>query len=128
MELYNKYPALLLEAKYEDSTSTTAELLYKAAYNAFKNMITPEPSYSVTALDIRNSQNINLFGLELGDQIRILDEVIQEKPDQLKKLLQQELFISSINYTLRSDSDIKLTVNSIRYDDKLLSRLVKLIT
>jgi hypothetical protein len=127
IDLYNNYPAVFLEATYKNETATTPELLYKAASNKFQELSNPEPEYSVTAIDLKNITGIDLYELELGDQIRIEDNAIETKPDELKRLLQQRLFISKIDYTLRSDDNIKLTVNPVRYDDVLLDRLVKLL-
>ena len=127
IELYNNYPAVFLEATYKNELATTPELLYSAAFNKFQELSNPEPEYSITAIDLKNITGIDLYQLELGDQIRIEDNLIEQKPDQLKRLLQQRLFISKIDYTLRSDDNIKITVNPVKYDDVLLERLVKLL-
>lgn len=118
---------MFLEATYKNELATTPELLYSAAFNKFQELSNPEPEYSITAIDLKNITGIDLYQLELGDQIRIEDNLIEQKPDQLKRLLQQRLFISKIDYTLRSDDNIKITVNPVKYDDVLLERLVKLL-
>ena len=39
----------------------------------------------------------------------------------------QYLYITDISYDLRQDDSIQLTVNSIKYRDKVIGELVKLI-
>jgi hypothetical protein len=65
--------------------------------------------------------------LKIGESILIDAEEYYDDPDDIYKSLSQYLFISDISYSLRKNSDIQVTVNTIKYQDKLIQRLVKLI-
>ena len=67
-----------------------------------------------------------------ADSVMLNKEVAEsshfyEEEDDLKHILQQPLFITDINYTLRKDDEVKLTVNTVKYQDKMIQRLVNLI-
>ena len=65
--------------------------------------------------------------LRIGDPIKVNADEYYDEYDDVKEALKQYLFISDLSYNLRSDADIGITVNTIKYQDKLLQRLVKLI-
>ena len=85
-------------------------------------MSQPENGYSISIIDISNI--LGYYGQEItiGDGIKIKTEA-----DALRNALSQYLFVTDISYDLRKDNGIQLTVNSIKYQDKLIQRLVKLI-
>ena len=86
----------------------------------------PERNYSITII---NNHELNYNGEELriGDPIKINADEYYNIYDSLYQSLSQYLFITDISYSLRSPTDFSLTVNNIKYTDKLLKRLVKLI-
>ena len=93
----------------------------------FKDKEIPERQYGITVIDINSLHGYRGQQLKVTDQIRIATADFYPDLDQLKNVLDQPLFINQIEYSLRSDSDIKLTVNTVQYQDKMIRRLVKLI-
>ena len=65
--------------------------------------------------------------MSIGSSIEVNASDYYDKNDFLLKTLSQYLYITDISYDLRVPSDIQLTVNSIKYQEKLIQRLVKLI-
>lgn len=127
LELYQKYSNVIIENYYEDTTATTAELLLENARTKFELLSRPEPTYNLAMIDIYNLNNAGLNKIEITDKILLDSKVIEDKPGELQQLLNEQLYVSSINYNLRSDAEINLTVNPVRYDDVLLKRFVKLL-
>lgn len=125
--LYENYGNFLLENSFTDSESVTSEALYDAAMAFFKDKEIPERQYGITVIDINSLHGYRGQQLKVTDQIRIATADFYPDLDQLKNVLDQPLFINQIEYSLRSDSDIKLTVNTVQYQDKMIRRLVKLI-
>ena len=86
----------------------------------------PEKQYNITIMDMNNViGDRSLF--RIGEPIAINAQEYYSEPDDIFQALSQFLFITDISYTLRNDADIQLTVNSIKYQEKLLQQLVKLI-
>ena len=94
---------------------------------SFKDLSYPEKGYNISLIDIDNLQGYQGQELRIGDGILINADEYYEENDIVKKGISQYLFITDISYDLRKDSDISLTVNSIKYQDKLIQRLAKLI-
>ena len=65
--------------------------------------------------------------LKPGQGILLDASEYYDEYDDLYTALSQYLFITDVSYSLRSDADINITVNSIKYQEKLLQSLVKLI-
>ena len=65
--------------------------------------------------------------LKPGQGILLDASEYYDEYDDLYAALSQYLFITDVSYSLRSDADISITVNSIKYQEKLLQSLVKLI-
>ena len=88
----------------------------------------PERGYSISLIN-----NIDQFygykgqELKIGDSIRLKANEFYDGFDDISSSLNQLLFITDIKYNLRKDTDINLTVNAIKYQDKLIQRLAKLI-
>ena len=72
---------------------------------------------------------LNYKGEELkpGYGIQINANEYYDENDDIYTALKQYLFITDVSYTLRKDDDLNITVNSIKYQEKLLQSLVKLI-
>ena len=121
------YSGLLLENSFSTKQATTWKELLQASKNAFKDLSQPESSYNLTMLDFRKLKDYQGQEFFVGQGIKISSEDFSEPTDWTQKILSQYLFISDISYSLRSDADIQLTVNNIKYQDKLIQRLVKLI-
>ena len=94
---------------------------------AFKDYTAPEKQYNITMIDVAALQGYEGQELHLGDGILIRASDYYDSIDETYKALNQYLFISDISYSLRTDTDISLTVNTIKYQDKLLQSIVKLI-
>lgn len=126
--IYRKYPSIILESKFSDEDATTSKDLLLLAQNAFKDKSMPERGYNISLIN-----NIDQFygykgqELKIGDSIRLKANEFYDGFDDISNSLNQLLFITDIKYNLRKDTDINLTVNAIKYQDKLIQRLVKLI-
>ena len=113
---------------------------------AFKDKQKPERSYNISLIDAYNTVQIKTQEesdrwsnnktswtdyrgqeLKIGDGILVDVEEYYDTPDNIYQDLSQYLFITDISYDLRKDSDINITVNTIKYQDKLIKRLAKLI-
>ena len=92
-------------------------------FKKFKDVYKPEAQYSLGMIDIYNIKNALATSIQLTDKILIEYEFFENKPTQIQNLLKEPLYITGISYSLRSDTDIEITVNSIKYTDKLISRL-----
>lgn len=125
--IYNTYGDVVLENSYNNSTAVNAEELYVAASNYFKDKAAPEKQYNISVIDIYSLKGYNNQKIQVTDQIRLAGQDFYDEMDELKDLINQPLFVSEISYSLRSDGDIKLTVNVIKYQDKLIRKLVSLI-
>ena len=125
--IYNTYGNVVLENSYSNSTAVNAEELYLAASNYFKDKAAPEKQYNISVIDIYSLKGYNNQKIQVTDQIRLAGQDFYDEMDELKDLINQPLFVSEISYSLRSDGDIKLTVNVIKYQDKLIRKLVSLI-
>lgn len=126
-QIYQEYPGLLLEGNYTNEDAIDSKDLLFLAKNAFKDLSNPERNYSLTFIDIHSLRGYEGQKLAIGDSIQLdINDYIEEYGD-LSQALSQFLFISDISYDLRKDSDINLTVNIIKYQDKLIQRLAKLI-
>lgn len=126
--LYNSYPGILLEGKFQNDNATTSEELMVLAKNAFKDQSNPERDYQITVIDnIRDLDGYYGQEIKIGDGIELNVNEFYEGFDDIRDSLSQYLFITDISYDLRKDTDISLTVNTIKYQDKLIQRLVKLI-
>ena len=124
--LYSLYPNVLLESTYQNDKISSSAQLYKEAQLAFKDKMHPEKQYNITIMDMNNViGDRSLF--RIGEPIAINAQEYYSEPDDIFQALSQFLFITDISYTLRNDADIQLTVNSIKYQEKLLQQLVKLI-
>lgn len=120
----------MLENTYSNEDATTSEELYTFANNYFKQYCQPERNYDVSVIDILNLKGYDSTKplLQIGSAIQLDPNDYEQDPDSdVYNGLKQYLFISDISYTLRKDNDIKLTVNDIKYEDKLIKSLAKLI-
>ena len=94
---------------------------------AFKDYTSPEKQYNITLIDAAALDGYQGQELDIGDSILIRTADYYDAVDETYRALNQYLFISDIGYSLRQDTNISLTVNTIKYQDKLLQSLVKLI-
>jgi hypothetical protein len=125
--LYKFFPGIILETTYNNPDATTSQDLFTLATNYFKDLSRPERGYSISVIDAASLSGYKGQELHIGDAIQLDAEEFYDEYDAIKKTLSQYLFITDISYDLRKDSDIQLTVNSIKYQEKLIQRLVKLI-
>jgi len=143
-QFFEQYPFLFLEASYTNSSATTSEELLTMAKYAFEDQKYPEKSYSISLIDLvhdvesidiktksnkttYNHQYYNNLELHIGDGIQVDIADYIENGDDLFNLLSTLLFITDISIDLRNDGNCNLTVNTIKYQDKLIRRLAKLI-
>lgn len=125
--LYKFFPGLILETSYSNPDATTSQDLFTLATNYFRDLSRPERGYNISIIDAAKLLGYKGQELHIGDSIQVDAEEFYDEYDDVKKTLSQHLFITDISYNLRKDTDIQLTVNSIKYQDKLIQRLAKLI-
>ena len=101
--------------------------MYVLASNFLKDKTEPEKGYSISIIDLDRLQGYYGQELSISTGIEIDVDEYYDSFDYLSKALSQYLLITDISYDLRKPSDIQITVNSIKYQDKLIQRLVKLI-
>ena len=130
--LYQNYPNLMLENTYSNNDATTSLELYQFAKQYFNKYCQPERNYNISTIDVAQLRGYegDATVLHVGDAIELdPNEYVDTKAadDPVYSALNQYLFISDISYKLRSDADIQLTVNDIKYEDKLIKSLATLI-
>lgn len=123
---YQKYSGLIVEQSYENTDALTSEELYNFAYAQFKDISKPEYDFSATVVEASKLKGYTGQELHIGDPIKIeMQDVMNLGKDNTD--LQQLLYISGISYSLRKDSSTELTLNTLKYNDKLAKKLAKLI-
>ena len=125
--LYDHYSNVLFEKSYINSDATTSEELYDAAMNELLDTTIPERSYNMSIIDWHSLKGYDGQELRIGDPIKINADELYSDKDFVYQSLSQLLFISDISYTLRDPSSLSVTVNNVKYSDKLINRLVSLI-
>jgi hypothetical protein len=125
--IYAQYPFLMLEDNYSYELATSSAELLKMAELIFKDRKEPEKAYTISMIDIHALSGYIGQQLTPGQGIRIKADDYYDENDDVYNALTQYLFITDVSYSLRNDADINLTVNSIKYQEKLLQSLVKLI-
>lgn len=125
--LYDHYSNVLFEKSYTNSDATTSEELYDAAMNELLDTTIPERSYNMSIIDWHSLKGYDGHELRIGDPIKINADELYSDKDFVYQSLSQLLFISDISYTLRDPSSLSVTVNNVKYSDKLINRLVSLI-
>lgn len=126
-EIYLNYPNIILEEVYSDSDAISSNDLLKGARNYLRQYYQPENNYDVSIINRGDLEGPG-FVPEIGQGILMnASYYAQIASRNFTSAIQQYLFVTDISYTLRSNSDIKLTVNSIKYSDKLIQRMAKLI-
>ena len=126
-KLYTRYPGIFLENTYSNEDARSSQQLLQMAKLAFKDYTSPEKQYNITVIDAASLQGYEGQELHIGDGILLNTSDYYDTVDETYRALNQYLFISDISYNLRTDTDIALTVNNIKYQDKLLQSIVKLI-
>lgn len=127
-EIYKKYGHLIYEQSYTNEDATTSEDLLNLSQYAFKDYTQVESNYNISVIDINTLKGYKSQELKIGDGIELdADELYSDKNSDIYRSLIQYLYITDINYDLRRDDNIQLTVNSIKYQDKVIGQLIKLI-
>lgn len=129
--LNRQYSNIILHNSFTPTDATTSDDVLYMAQNALKDLSQAERQYNITLLKNKFSSfalnNYQEQELNIGDPIALKTEDYWRQTDSIYNILKQYLFISDISYKLREDSSLKLTVNSLKYQDKLIQSLVKLI-
>lgn len=94
---------------------------------AFKDYSKPEANYNITMINTASLKDYDGGEIRIGDGIRIAATQYYDLYDTVYKDLSQFLFVTGMSYDLRKATDINLNVNAIKYQDKLIQKLVKLI-
>ena len=126
--LYKQFPSILLEQKYQNEDATSSLELLQMAKLAMKDFNNIEREYNISTIDAFSLQGYRQGQpLNIGDAITLNAEELYDGYDDIKESLKQYLFITDISYILRQDTDINLTVNKVKYQDKMIQQLAKLI-
>lgn len=125
--LYTNYSGMILESTYQNEKASTSRQLFKLSQNFLKDKTKPEQGYNISLIDTASLKGYGGQELRIGESISLDADEYYTDIDLIKKSISQYLFITDISYDLRKDNDISLTVNYIKYQDKLIQRLVKLI-
>lgn len=126
-QLYTRYPGVFLEKVYSNNNVRSSKQLLQMSLLVMQDYTAPEKQYNITTIDIAALEGYTGQELTIGDNILLETSDFYTDVDDMYRSLNQYLFISDISYSLRQDTDIKLTVNTIKYQDKLLQSIVKLI-
>ena len=126
-KLYTRYPGIFLENVYSNPDVRSSQQLLQMAKLAFKDYSSPEKQYNITVIDAAALEGYEGQELHIGDSILLNTPDYYDSVDETYRAINQYLYISDISYSLRQDTDIALTVNPIKYQDKLLQSIVKLI-
>lgn len=126
-DIYISYPGLILESKYSNEDATTSTELFTLATYAFRDMSRPEKQYNISVIDVNTLKGYYGQEIKVSDSIALQADEYTDNYDDLRTAISQFLYISDISYSLRSDDDIQLTVNTIKYQDKMIQKLAKLI-
>lgn len=126
-QIYTEYPFLMLEDNYSYSLATTSSELLKMAQLIFKGKKQPEKNYNIAIIDTYSLIDYHGQELKPGQGIQINANDYYDENDDIYNALSQYLFITDVSYDLRKDMNVNITVNNIKYQEKLLQSLVKLI-
>jgi hypothetical protein len=118
---------LMLESSYKSTTATNSQTLLQEATQYYKDYEKPQKQYSLSTINIHALKGYKVDRIAIGDQIALMHTDFYPEQDKIKQLLQEKLFINSISYTLRKDADINYGVETVSYQDRLISKLVGLI-
>ena len=129
--LLQQYSNLILQNNFTPTDALNSDDVWLLANNALKDLSQTERQYNITLLENKISHfklnNYQLQELHIGDPIAIKADNYYHQYDNIYNILKSYLFITDISYKLREDSSLKLTVNNLKYQDKLIQSLVKLI-
>lgn len=125
--LYKQFPSILLEQKYQNEDATNSLELLQMAKLAMQDFNNIEREYNITTIDTFALKGYEGQQINIGDSIALNAEELYTGFDDIKESLKQYLFVTDISYTLRQDTDVNLTVNKIKYQDKMIQQLAKLI-
>lgn len=125
--LYKQFPSILLEQKYQNEDATNSLELLQMAKLAMQDFNNIEREYNITTIDTFALKGYEGQQINVGDSIALNAEELYTGFDDIKESLKQYLFVTDISYTLRQDIDVNLTVNKIKYQDKMIQQLAKLI-
>ena len=126
-KIYQKYNFLILEKTYKNDTAATSTDLLKLAQFAFKDYSQPETNYNISIIDLASLSNYDGSEVRIGDGIRIQSNEYYELHDDVFRDLSQYLFVTNISYDCRKATDISLGVNAIKYQDKLIQKLISVL-
>ena len=126
--IYTKYPNLIYEKSFTNEDATNPQELLQLAQYAFKDYNQPESNYNISVIDLNTLKGYKGQELKIGDGIEVnASEIYDDNASDIYRSLIQYLYITDISYDLRKDDGIQLTVNPIKYQDKVIGQLVKLI-
>lgn len=122
-QIYKDCNVLLLESNFTSSVAYNSESLLSEALNYYKDYEKPQVQFSLTVFQFDQANS----PLRIGDQISLNVEDLYKEYSIIKEALENKLFITEISYNLRKKDSINLSIQTVSYQDRLLSKLIKLI-
>lgn len=127
--LYAAYPGVFNETTYNNTDAASSMDLYFAAKAQLTALNQPEFSYSLTGIDIYSRDDkLLLWNVKLGDQVRIDYAEDEANIQVIDTALQEPLYITSINHSLRDDGNYQFNVATRKATDTMVRRFARLLT
>ena len=126
-EIYQNYPSVILEKSFKYEDATNSRELLEAAQMAFNQYKQVERQYNIGIIKFDKLKGNSSQPLAIGDSIELQADEFYNGQDDISKSLTQLLFITDMSYTLRNPADMSITVNTIKYTDKVIKELLHLI-
>lgn len=126
-QLYQNYPSVILEKSFTYEDATNSRELLEAAQIAFNQYKQVERQYNIGIIKFDKLKGNSSQPLAIGDSIELQADEFYNGQDDISKSLTQLLFITDMSYTLRNPADMSITVNTIKYTDKVIKELLHLI-
>ena len=113
---------------YRSSDGSINKTYLLLAKQYFKDLSYPQYTYNISVIDYADLQGYTGEELHISDSIRVdAAKYIKDSTLDIYKALQEYLFITDISYTLRQENTLSLTVDNVKYEDKLVNILASLV-
>jgi hypothetical protein len=135
-KLYIEYADFIYEASYENTDELNCVSLYNQATSYFENYHHPKSNYSIEIINLEDLEEIGVPNLRINSRIRVynkdlgLEEGETYNGDEDTRLnnvsyTNNELLITSLNYTLRQSAVVSITVEQVFQHQTILQKLIK---
>ena len=137
--LYTKYGHVIYENKYENTAELDSISLYNQAVAYYQDYCRPQASYSISVIDLTSLECINTPRLRVGSKIQIYNDALNLNETYLDinnnkivplnnlQYTTNDLIVTSIQYKLRTPSEVSINVEQVSAYKSLLQKLIKLV-